>query len=778
MHTKPINPTASSDEWSYLRAEAFWLLVAFALGSSTLLYFLNNDSRASFTANSLIVAQIALASFSLLAFRWQARIGQSLLTAAATVGFLLWLTTLSGPAAAPLLIAPLLAVLAAWGVWPALVVAATLAAFLLFPPLQDLYPLLPATRSALLAMLAFTWLCGCLIHARNSRLLQSLLSRYSAAHRQLEQARDHRLALNQANHELAEAYVQLRRLSQLYQASRLEAEVARHAKEEFAANVSHELRTPLNMIIGFSEIILFSPTTYLNAGRLRERSAAYHDEQFEDYQAASATLPAALLSDMRVIHANSKHLSQLINDVLELSQADAGKMILSRTWIHVKELVDETVSALLPLYTAKALPLTILPLPADLTLFCDHLRIRQILLNLLSNAGRYTTTGGVTLQVALTGNDIVFSVTDTGPGIPLEDQERIFEPFQQGGKATNRSGEGTGLGLTISKRLVEAHGGRMWLVSTPDAGATFSFSLPYTIDTLSSAAARWVNTYASHEPRPHIPLPELPQPKNRLLLLTQEEELCQQLQTLLDAGPTPFEVVNVADPAHLESAIKETAPAALLINEARVMNDRNFVRRHFDQLPLRLPIISCHLPGKQEACDYLNVVEYLVKPVTATRLLQVVAQFAAANTTILLVEDQPDMARLIRRQLAAAGRGYRMLHAADGEQALEQMRSRHPDLVLLDLGLPNPDGFGVLESKNGDPTISAIPVVIVSARDPLGESVVADRLRVELPGGLSLRDVVQCTLAITNVISHAGMPLKPSAVPKPAEMLLDPQASG
>jgi CheY-like chemotaxis protein len=212
-------------------------------------------------------------------------------------------------------------------------------------------------------------------------------------------------------------------------------------------------------------------------------------------------------------------------------------------------------------------------------------------------------------------------------------------------------------------------------------------------------------------------------------------------------------VVSVQSEGDVEAHVRNAIPGALLINEARAMNDHGFVQRTFPNLPARMPIISCHLPGKQEACDYLNVVDYLVKPVSWPSLLAMVERQARPGSTILVVEDEPEMARLIRRQLNAVEQGYRLLSAREGRSAVELMRTRHPDLILLDLGLPDQSGYEVLAEKNNDAGLRPIPVVIISARDPYGDPVVTDRLRVELSGGLSLRDVVQCTMALSKTLS-------------------------
>ena len=185
------------------------------------------------------------------------------------------------------------------------------------------------------------------------------------------------------------------------------AEEARQAKRQFVANVSHELRTPLNMIIGFREMITQAPQVY------------------------SDELPASLLSDIAAIQRNSQHLSQLVNDVLDLSQIEAERIVLSREWASAQETVEEATTSVRALFDSKDLHLET-DVPPDLPdVFCDSTRIRQVLINLLSNAGRFTERGGVRVRVGREADRLVVSVEDTGPSIAKEDQDRIFEPFQQ-----------------------------------------------------------------------------------------------------------------------------------------------------------------------------------------------------------------------------------------------------------------------------------------------------------------------------------------------------------
>ncbi len=202
------------------------------------------------------------------------------------------------------------------------------------------------------------------------------------------------------------------------------------------------------------------------------------------------------------------------------------------------------------------------------------------------------------------------------------------------------------------------------------------------------------------------------------------------------------------------------------------MDDVQFSRRLLD-LPERTPIFSCYVPGHREAITQLNIADYLVKPVTRSQLLEVVARVAQPHSAILCVEDNKEVARLVRRQLTSAGRGYRLLEANHGAGALEMLRTRRPDVVLLDLGLPDQDGYEILRQKNSDPKLEQIPVVVMSARDPQGGPIVAGRLRVELVGGLSLRDIAECAVALSGALSGqvSGASLDPrtSARPGPAE---------
>ena len=230
---------------------------------------------------------------------------------------------------------------------------------------------------------------------------------YQESRAALEKSRDYQFQLRQALDDLKEANHQLSQLNRLAHNLRAQAEEARRAKEQFVANVSHELRTPLNMIVGFIEMALTSPETY------------------------GPDIPQRLLADLDIVLRNSRHLSSLIDDVLDLSQIEAGQMALMKESAALSEIVDEAVTAVRPLFDSKGLTLR-RNIPLNLPeLYCDRVRIRQVLLNLLSNAGRFTDRGGVRVQAHLDGDQVIVSVADTGPGIKADEMDEIFKPFQQ-----------------------------------------------------------------------------------------------------------------------------------------------------------------------------------------------------------------------------------------------------------------------------------------------------------------------------------------------------------
>ena len=721
-------------EWDQLNPEPFQLTAGVGLLVGALLVFLAKPLATGFTAAPLpgkegpVLGFLLVLGLLLAVALSQVKLRLGWLALVGAVGLVVLLTLYWQPAqgAAALWLLPMILAIGFLEAKPSLAVGA-MSLFLLT------YGQLPAAATPLertiIALLLLTlWLVSQLAHQARLEIWRSYAAYYQQAWRLLEAARDDRQQLNQAKDNLAHAYVQLEHLTALLRASKVEAELARHAKEQFVANVSHELRTPLNMIIGFSEMIMAAPATY------------------------APTLPGALLSDIGVIHRNSLHLSQLINDVLVLSQIDAGQMRLNRTWVDVAALVGEAVQAVEPLYKAKKLPLTT-HLPSTLPpLFCDRLRVRQVLLNLLSNAGRYTVQGGVEVTVTASPTHFCFAVRDSGPGIAPEEQKRIFEPFQQSG-AAQAGQEGSGLGLTISRQLVELHRGTMGLESTPGVGSTFHFTLPTQPpeampSTTLVPLTRWINPYSTYREEGPRTLPPLPPAKERILVLEEPPTLSRQLEPLLEQA----EVIPVADLDALTAASGSAPPALVLINRADVMADQRFGRR-LATLPQRTPVVSCYLPGKEEACQQLKVMDYLIKPVTREALLAVTGQVTPPGSTILLVEDEPELARLLRRQLSSAPAGYRLLHAGDGATALTLMEQRRPDLVLLDLGLPDRDGYDLLQEKNAHPRMASIPVIIISARDPLGGPVVANRLRVELVGGLSVRDIATCVSALGQALS-------------------------
>lgn len=562
------------------------------------------------------------------------------------------------------------------------------------------------------------------------RAMQWAWSGYESSQAALKQAREAQVQLKQTLEDLTAANAQLRRLNQLAQAMRQAAEDERRAKEQFVANVSHELRTPLNMIIGFSEMITQSPQTY------------------------GQPLPPALLADLKVILRNSQHLSKLIDDVLDLSQIDAGQMALTRERVTLDEIIEAAAVAVRPLYASKGLSLTI-EVADDLPpVFCDPTRIREVVLNLLSNAGRFTEQGGVHVRAWQTGEDVVVSVTDTGPGIAPADQERLFQPFYQTDGSIRRRYGGTGLGLSISKSFVELHDGKMWVESEPGRGTTFFFRLPIEPPVPpSDSVLRWFNPYEPYEPRTRPPSFR-PGPVRPQLAVVEQGNV---LQRLLTRYAEHAEVVAFPSLEAALNGLSQTPARALLVNDIRAGQALERLRAS-GALPFGMPAIVCALPGLEEAIGALGVADYLVKPISASTLLAALDRLEKPVRTILIADDESDALQLFRRMLASSGRGYRVLRASDGNQAWEILRRERPDVLLLDLVMPEMDGFQLLAAKSQEPDLHDIPVILISARDALGHPIASNSLLVTRGGGLSVQQLLACINALLEVLA----PLPPT----------------
>lgn len=559
-------------------------------------------------------------------------------------------------------------------------------------------------------------------------------SYFTNARQLLKEARNRQSELARALDDLAHANQQLTRLNILAQSLRQAAEDARIAKVQFVTNVSHELRTPLNMITGFSEIML-------------DTSDAYGQE-----------LPAALLADLTIIRRNAGHLSDLIDDVLDLSQIEAGQMALMREYASLPELIQAASEAVRPLFNSKHLYLNVEieePLPP---IFCDRTRIREVLLNLLSNAGRFTEHGGVTIRAGGSPESVTVAVSDTGPGIQSDQLGKLFQPFQQLDNSIRRRYGGTGLGLNISMRFIEMHDGKIWVESQPGVGTTFSFQLP-----LAPAApvertfTRWMvpEWDLVHREPASRPLHQKVRP--RLVVAESGSALKRLLQRY-------FGDVEVVSVENVEQAVREIdeAPSQLLVVNQQTENPQGTGIEPTD-LPDGVPVVSCWLPGATDMASRLGAVEYLVKPISKTVLLETLDRIPMENHTVLIVDDEPEALRLFQRMLHSSGKNYHVLRARNGQEALRVMSQYRPDVILMDLVMPNMDGFQLLRHREEDPVLKTIPVIIISARDSSGHPIVTPSITITRKGGISVHALMECIQAVTRILAHPGQPDDPGS---------------
>jgi CheY-like chemotaxis protein len=379
---------------------------------------------------------------------------------------------------------------------------------------------------------------------------------------------------------------------------------------------------------------------------------------------------------------------------------------------------------------------------------------------LLGNAGRYTDQGGVRVRVCRDGNDLLVSVQDTGKGIPAADLGKLFQPFQQLDGSIRRH-VGSGLGLSVSKRFIELHGGKIWVESRVGAGTTFFFRLPVDLEPPPAGSiSRWL--MPDWEFIQRASSSKAPQPEMCPRFVVWEAR--GALQRLLRRYWGDAEIVPVVS---LEKAQRELAAMpsqALLVNNASIAGALQQLTSA--PLPYGIPVIVCSVAAPSDSAEALGISGYLVKPVSQEALLTELDRLGLAEGTILIVDDDPDALQLFRRMLSSARQDYRVLLARDGYEALGVLRQSRPDVILLDLIMPNMDGYQLIALREQDEALRDIPIIVVSAQDPTGQPVVSSALAVTHRDGLSARQLLTSIRALSQALSAAGQlgdPTPPAA---------------
>lgn len=462
---------------------------------------------------------------------------------------------------------------------------------------------------------------------------------------------------------------------------------ASQAKSDFIASMSHELRTPLAAIIGFSELMRVEPQQ--GDGRV------VPDEWIEH------------------IYSGGQHLLALINDVLDLAKVEAGRLELERTPFDLRDLVTETVAGLRPLAERKNLSVTIESVVGRFV--ADRGRVRQILYNLLSNAIKFTPDGGSISVGAVTDQGTVrLSVTDSGTGISVEDQAVIFDEFKQVGEAGGRH-EGTGLGLALARRLVEAHGGRIELVSELGAGSRFTATFPQ-LDLAAATAAPELT-----EPGPAAPAGV--HTGRDVLVIEDDPSAVRLLRTYLETDGYAVRVARDG-PSGLAAA-RAQPPAAIVLDILLPGTDGWETLREFKADPaLRdLPVIILTVVDERELGLALGAVDYFLKPVDRTALLNRLARYTFTTKVqtrpvrVLAVDDDPAALDLI--DAALRPEGFDVVRATGGRDAIDQATAQATgqpfDLVVCDLLMPEVDGFDVVTALKLDPSTREVPILILTA---------------------------------------------------------------
>ena len=508
--------------------------------------------------------------------------------------------------------------------------------------------------------------------------------------------------------------------------SERDAQAASQTKSDFLANMSHELRTPLNAIIGYSEMLS------------EDAQDGGHDE---------------FIPDLEKIHSAGKHLLALINDILDLSKIEAGKMELYVEEFQIAPMVQDVVTTIQPLVRKKDNRLEV-RCPEALGVMCsDMTKIRQALFNLLSNASKFTQAGVITLEVTreAAGDAVLFRVSDTGIGMSAEQMGRLFQAFSQADASTTRKYGGTGLGLAITRHFCRMMGGDVSVDSEEGRGTTFTLRLPARVQAAGGDPSERAAEAAA--PDADVGAAGL----RPVLVIDDDATSRDLLQRLVSREGLP--VVTAASGEEGLRLARELRPAAITLDVMMPGMDGWAVLAALKSAPdlCDIPVIMITIVDDRSLGYALGASDYLTKPVDRDRLAALLQKYErlAQDRYVLIVEDDEDARQVLRQTLQGAG--WAVAEAEDGQAALRLVAESVPALILLDLMMPEMDGFDFVETLRGREEWRKIPVVVVTAK----EVTTADRQRlngyvqkVMRKGGYGREELMQ---NVRDLVARSGL---------------------
>lgn len=493
-----------------------------------------------------------------------------------------------------------------------------------------------------------------------------------------------------------------------------EAEVDR-LKSDFVSIVSHELRTPLTSIKGYLDLVLMGA-----AGQINKQQASF----------------------LEIAKANADRLNALVSDLLDISRIESGKAVLDLKVTSLSEIIYQVAQGLEHEFEARGLTLQV-DVPANLPeILADPVRVAQILGNLLSNAYKYTQNGGATIRARSTSKAIQVDVSDTGIGIFKEDQEKIFGRFFRAEDNLVRQQPGTGLGLNITKSLVEMHGGRIWLESEPGKGTTFSFTLPLPAGLIGAEVGREIRVSES----PAAFLPSGPW----ILVVDDSPEVAQLFQRQLQKAG--YRVTVVTQGSRAVEVARQLKPELITLDLLMDVDGLTVLQQlKADPITAKIPVVIVSVVPKPEEGLVLGAADYLVKPLEEEELIQCVRRIldqlnGGTRNRILVVDDEIDIAGWLKHSLTHYG--YEVEEAYDGIQALEAVGAHKPDLILLDLKMPRMDGRTTIRKLREKEETRHIPIIVLSAHSVRDEGDQAQML------GMGVRDFLKKPIQIEELVEE------------------------